>query len=365
MVKRITLIALGAMVCGLAFAGVAAAQESSLLGGKFRTGDNVTIPASETIEGDLYAAAGTIRIDGVVTGDLVVAGGDVDVAGTVGGDLLVGAGSVDVSGVVEGDIRAGVGRLSLPGTVSEDLIIGAGQVSIGGRVGGDVVFGSGQMNLSGSVDGDLTGQTGAYSNTGTVEGIEDVTIDQGAADDVRPSPVASAVGSFASLFLLGLALIWLTKRRLDLILSGIVDSPGAVIGAGVVFVVGLIAVPLAATIAGAIIAILFAWLGLDLLVGLTVALLVLVWVLTVVIGVVMLGAIAPITFGTWVASLVVPANTPLYLTMAAGVLILVLVGLVPFLGAVVGLVVTVVGSGAWVRRWRTLGRNHEMVTAVP
>ncbi|HKQ02945.1 MAG TPA: polymer-forming cytoskeletal protein, partial [Actinomycetes bacterium] len=47
---------------------VAAAQQTEL-GGKVRSGREVTIPAGETVQGDLVATGGTVRVDGRVDGD--------------------------------------------------------------------------------------------------------------------------------------------------------------------------------------------------------------------------------------------------------------------------------------------------------
>ena len=74
----------------LAWLSVPAAAQQSELGGKVRAGREVTVPAGETVPGDLVASAATVRVDGRVDGDLVASGGQVIVAGTVGGDVLVG-----------------------------------------------------------------------------------------------------------------------------------------------------------------------------------------------------------------------------------------------------------------------------------
>ena len=63
--------------------GVAVAQGA--VSDKLRTGNTVTVAAGETVSNDLYAFAGTVRIDGTVDGDLVASGGLVDVTGTVTG----------------------------------------------------------------------------------------------------------------------------------------------------------------------------------------------------------------------------------------------------------------------------------------
>ena len=53
--------------------------ETRLLDGKLRTGDIVTVPASETWDGNLYLLAGQVTVDGDVDGDLVAFGGTIAV----------------------------------------------------------------------------------------------------------------------------------------------------------------------------------------------------------------------------------------------------------------------------------------------
>lgn len=53
----------------------------------FRTGQDVTVPAGETVNGDLYIAGNTITIAGTVNGDIFTAGSSVAVSGTVNGGL--------------------------------------------------------------------------------------------------------------------------------------------------------------------------------------------------------------------------------------------------------------------------------------
>src|SRR6266511_2423953 len=95
LVKAIAFLALA-----LASLSAAAVAQQTELGGKVRSGQEVTVPAEETVPGDLIASAGTVRIDGRVDGDLVASGGQVTVAGTVTGDVLVAAGTTTISGDV-------------------------------------------------------------------------------------------------------------------------------------------------------------------------------------------------------------------------------------------------------------------------
>src|SRR5215216_7024531 len=107
----------GIVVLAVALASLSfpAAAQQTELGGKVRSGREVTVPAGESVQGDLVASGGTVRIDGRVDGDLVATGGQVIVAGTVTGDVLVGAGSTTISGQVDGDARVASGQVRIEG----------------------------------------------------------------------------------------------------------------------------------------------------------------------------------------------------------------------------------------------------------
>ena len=85
------------LALALARSPVAAAQQAEL-GGKVRSGRQLTIPAGERGQGDLIATAGTVQVNGRIDGDLVASGGQVTVAGTVTGDLLAAAATTTISG---------------------------------------------------------------------------------------------------------------------------------------------------------------------------------------------------------------------------------------------------------------------------
>ena len=95
-------------------ASVAVAQETEL-GGKLQSGGQITIPADQTVDGDLYASGGRVLIEGTVDGDLIAAGGQVTITGDVSGDLMASAGAVDISGEVGGDARVAAGQTTVSG----------------------------------------------------------------------------------------------------------------------------------------------------------------------------------------------------------------------------------------------------------
>ncbi len=353
--RRFTTIALAVGMLLLGMGTFAVAQTETFLDGKVRTGDSITIGSDDVVDGDLYVFGGDVSIDGRVTGDLVVFAGQVSIRGDVGGDVIAGAGTIDIDGDVEGDVRAGTGQLQVDGSIGEDLFVGAGRVDAGGALGGELVCGAGQVRLSGDVGGDVLGSTGSYDRSGTVAGTEDVTIEE-MDEPERAGPVTTALRQFASLLFLGLLVMWPARDRLEAAISSIDARPGVVVVRGLLFIAGLLIVPLGVTLVGVLLAILFGWIGLGLLVGMCVLAIVVTWVLVVAFAILMITVLAPITTSIWAASLVLPEDTPAYGLLAAGLAVLVVLLRLPVLGGLVGFAVTILGAGAW---FATVRRSDE------
>ncbi|HYM75836.1 MAG TPA: zf-HC2 domain-containing protein [Candidatus Dormibacteraeota bacterium] len=152
-----------------------------------RHGDFVTVPASETVEDTLAAVGNTVRVEGVIDGDLLVFGGTVEVRGIVKGDLLSFAKRTVVSGRVEGSIYDFSNSLDLDGQlghsiygfaqslrvndrghVGEGIVAAAGDVSLEGEVKRSVdILGSGNADVSGTIGRDLTMNGGSLTLTNT------------------------------------------------------------------------------------------------------------------------------------------------------------------------------------------------------
>ena len=349
--KRLATLAILTLAVLTSLATVAVAQNEDFLGGKIRTGDTVSVPAGETVEGDLYIFGGDINVAGRVLGDLVVFGGQVDIGGDVEGDVFVGAGTLDVGGTIGGDLRVGAGQVRTPGSIGEDLLAGVGQLTVNGEVGEDVIFGAGTVSLSGTVDGDVLGESGTYTRSGTVGGTEDVTIDEQPPVE-RPNPFIRGLTRFASLLIVGMMILWLFRATFEHTVNHLTTAPGTAALWGLGFVVGLFVVPLAVTVVGILLAVLFGWLGLGLLVGLSLVTILVTWVLVGVVAFLVIAVLAPITAATWAAARVLPEDTPAYLAMAAGLAILVILGLIPVVNFLVGLAVTIMGGGSWMQLLR-------------
>src|SRR3989442_4535867 len=88
-----------------------------------RQGPSVTLGQGQTINDDIYAAGGTISIDGNVNGSVIAAGRTITVSGTVSRDVMVGGGTINVTGKVGGSIRAAGRKLTLSGPGQQDVLI--------------------------------------------------------------------------------------------------------------------------------------------------------------------------------------------------------------------------------------------------
>ena len=337
------------------FAGIALAQSSD----KLRTGDSVIIPAGETVSNDLYAFAGTVRIDGTVDGDLVATGGSIDVNGTVTGDVLAAGGNVSISGTVGGDARIAGGTLNLAGAVTEDLLATGGRVTIGpsGTVGEDAFAWAGQLAVDGAVAGDLTASTGSYTKTGTVGGTEDVRITTGPGQPTTPAPeqtlagrVIDAIQHFLVVLLAGALLIWLVPRGYAAMKAAIQRRPLPAAGWGILGLFGYFVALIVIVLAMVLLAILFGSLGFGDLVGLDI-LGGIVAILGVTLAFVIACAyIADAIVGAALAGLIMrdagATRSREFGLLAAGAAVVVLLSSLPVLGAWVKLVVVVLGLGA-------------------
>jgi cytoskeletal protein CcmA (bactofilin family) len=358
-------VALLAILTGVALAAGAVSD-------KLRSGDSVIVAAGETVPNDLYAFAGTVRIDGTVDGDLVASGGLVEVTGTVTGDVLAAGGSVNITGTVNGDTRIAGGTLTVGGAITEDLLATGGQLTVtsSGTVGGDLIAGTGQLTIDGAVTGNVLAQTGAYTKAGTIGGTEDVTIN--ARDDQSAQPgqpgaaptatqqVIDAIRHFLVVVLVGAALIWFAPRAYASMKATLQQRPLPSAGWGVVALLGFVVLLIVVLIVMILLAIAFGLLGFSDLVGIDilggiVAILGASLAFTVVAG-----YVADALVGVALASLVLRGeNTSRWrelAVLAAGAAVVVVASSLPIVGPWIKLVVILLGLGAfllWMRSRRT------------
>jgi hypothetical protein len=337
-----------------------------------RHGEFVTVPVSETVDDTLVAAGNTVRMEGVVNGDLLAFGRTVEVRGTVKGDLVSFAKRTVVSGTVEGRIYTFSESLDLDGQlghslygfaqslhvndrghVGEGIVAAAGDVSLEGEVKRSVdILGTGHADVSGSIGRDLTMNGGGLTLTNTarvggnlsarVRRLNDVHIADGATiagkRDVqvqvrksrftRPRFYFHQAIWFAAAMLVG----WLGL----LLFPGIFRTTTQAVGSGWLSVgvgVGVLAgVPVAIVVAA------ITLIGLPISLMLFAVYLAAIYLAKVWVGA-FLGRVllkpSGATKADWLLGLLV------------GLLILTIVGFIPYLGGLVRLGVVCLGLGAF------------------
>jgi cytoskeletal protein CcmA (bactofilin family) len=330
---------------------VALAQQTEL-GGKVRSGQTVEVPAGQTVQGDLIASGGTVRVDGRVDGDLVATGGQITVGGTVTGDVMAAGGNITISGQVDGDARLAGGQVRVEGRVGEDLLVGAGQATVarGAQVGGDLIFGAGRMVLDGAVAGSVLGSTGDYVRAGSVGGSEKVTVRQPPKTPTLYDRGFDALRRYLSIVLVGLLALWLVPRIFRGAGDAVRRRPLVSFGLGFVAAIGVVVAVILVIFLTVLLAIALGLVGLGSLAGTvafggTVAVVVIVFLSFVAV---MFGAQAVVGLG--IGRLLFRGD-PLsfgmaFIALLLGVLVVVLLAAIPVAGGWLEALLVLLGLGA-------------------
>ena len=370
-------LALAVLLLALALPQTWAAGPASTVRDKFRSGNSVVIPATETIPHDLYVVGSTVRIDGRIDGDLFVAGGTVDVSGPVSGDLFVAGGTVTISSPVERHLRVAGGNVTVSGPVRLDLLAAAGTltVSSAARVGEDVIFTAGTMVLNGSVEGSVLGSAQTYTKGGTVGGGEEVTLNQQQPKQARTPSVASRVlgeiQRYLGIVLVGALLLWLAPRLIQPIAAQLRERPLPSLGFGALGFVGFFAVLIGLFIGMVVLAIPLGLLGLGrvalaLLLGVLLGTGVL-WYLFMLVLLFGAAVVVGLAIGKPALSRVeAPWAASPYAALLLGVFVVVALTAIPVLGWLLEALVVLLGLGALVLQfWQRRGAPAATPASMP
>ncbi len=142
-----------------------------------RTGENLFI--TETIVDDLYLVSGNITLNADVIGDVYVLGGSVSINGTISEDLIVIGGKVTVMGSVGDDLRVLGGSVSVYSNVGDDIILAGGTLDIGpgSVINGSAYASGGLVSLDGTINENLSGNISMLLLNGVVNGNVDITVE--------------------------------------------------------------------------------------------------------------------------------------------------------------------------------------------
>lgn len=169
-VGRIQMMRIAAPALSLTAAFAVAA--ASLQAQSFSAGPGLTIPSGEVREGNLYAAAESVRVDGRLDGDLFAATNRVVVDGSVDGDVFVAANTIELRGPISDSTRVAGQTLTVDTTIDGNLLAAVRELVMTGnaRITGGLVGAAARMEIDGTVEDGIRLVAGEILIRGTVLG---------------------------------------------------------------------------------------------------------------------------------------------------------------------------------------------------
>jgi cytoskeletal protein CcmA (bactofilin family) len=295
-----------------------------------------------------------------VNGDVTIGANLVEINGLVNGDLLVGANIVTINGNVTGDVRAGCSILNINGVVGGEVLAGAGQAVINeGSSVGEINIGTGSLTIDGAVKGNVTvsadnititdkasidGSLNYYSekdaviqNLGVITGSVNKKEAPSSSDWMPAMNWGWSIGYFSILFfvigilselVVGLVLIKISEKSVKELKARMSKNA---FDHGVKGFAFLVLVPIAAVIAMiTIIAIPLSLIALAL------------YAIMLYLG----SIIAAFWVGMKVFELLKIKAQPLVTELIVGIIILKLVGWIPFIGWLISFIIWLIALGA-------------------
>ncbi len=171
----------------------------------------VFVAAGETIDDTLLVVGETIEVAGDVTGDLIAVGRRVVVRGHVGGQIFAAGKTVTIEGEVDGSVTGAAsetltvsskrigGNLYAAGTtidlspganIESNAFVAGERVQLAGSVGRDVLGAGEDIEVGGSIGGELAAYAEQLAVLAPARIAGDVTAHIEHADDLSVSPSA-------------------------------------------------------------------------------------------------------------------------------------------------------------------------------
>jgi cytoskeletal protein CcmA (bactofilin family) len=379
---------------------VVVAEGEVIDGDLYAGGETVTIDGR--IRGDLVASGREVTLNGAVEGDLMACGQGVVINGRVGDDVRMAGMALKLGSDAEvtGDLlTAGMSLETEPGGRVNGSLVSVGyQALLAGWVGDDVISSHEGLELKGAVGGKIEAEVGAdreappfisfipspvvmptvrpgltVTETASIGGElvyfskSKGRIDPGAveSDGVtwkqvepqgQPQPTAgqrliAQLRWLIALLIAGLLLLWLVPGWVRGLAETVRDRPLPSVGWGLVALIGI---PIAMLILVAVVALIAVIMG-ALTLGRLVALVIGLGLLSegaLALGFwITIGLIAHIVVGSLLGSLVLERFRPeraggRMLALLVGLVILAILGAVPYLGGILRLLVALLGLGA-------------------
>ena len=140
------------------------------------------------VQEDVYLAGGSVRVLGQVDGDVSAAGGHVSIEDTVNGDVAAFGGSVELRAKIKDDARITGGDVTVHGTIGDDLLAAGGTVVVApdARIGGRAWIAGGTLDIAGRVGKGLKAAGGEIIISGEILGDVDLI---GENIEIRPGAI--------------------------------------------------------------------------------------------------------------------------------------------------------------------------------
>lgn len=321
--------------------------DGTVTGDVWAAGSNVTI--NGTVEGSVYAAGEVVEIDGNVRGNVMAAGSKVTIKGHVDGSVYLAGSELKLAepGQVNGSMVAFGSQYYQAGSVGTQAYIFGSQVKVNGKIGGNTKIYASEIKIG---DKAAIGGNLAYVNDAKVSIANDKNIAGSITkitDMVKTKNQPSAAGIlFGALFGLVAALL------LGLVAFSIVPATtratavwerqnlakAVLYGVGFAFVTPIV-----------LLLLLLSFVGYQLaLVG------ILIYLAILMLG----GVMSAYCIGQWLLKRDKFSFGGLLLELLTGLAVLTAVGLVPFVGALVGFFAAIAGIGA------IMGRSKQRLAVV-
>jgi len=404
-------------------AGDTITVNATIHGDLIAAGGEITI--NGTVEGDFMAAGGRLHINGTVSDDVRFAGSDLllgsdgqvgddlfaagfgfaaESGSSIGGDLIVVGYQSLLGGEITGDVRAALAGLEISGHVMGDVtaevsepdpqfeqwsafmrmnpyvpakMTGPGlRIAKGAQIDGELTYTS---PVQVEIPSEVVGGAIVYQ-TPVPEEVEGITVEVPPPPEVPAGMITAgvilrwflrAVRTFVTLLIIGVLVLWLGRKWLEEVVHNWKEKPLNSLGWGVVALVAFfVVVPL----------LFIVMIILDMIVGLVtlggmigpITAIIMVVEGALIVGFSIIAVyITKIAFSYLIGWLILKRTAPAWVEKAMGLIplliglaIFVVVRMIPFLGGLFSLVVTLFGLGAiWLLAWVRIRKPKEEAPA--
>lgn len=153
------------------------------------SGDNIVVESGETLEKTSFLSGENVRVDGDINGTTFITASNVEVNGTIDGDLFVASQNATINGTVKGSVFVAGQSITLNGMVENTIYLAGATLNVKSQTNGsaflagqsifvekdaviekDVFVGGAKVYQNGVINGDLSSSSDSLSVAGKIGG---------------------------------------------------------------------------------------------------------------------------------------------------------------------------------------------------